>query len=540
MSVGRIGAGKAAVIRMLAAELLGEVAAGTATLSDVAPSVDALAARIAGTGSLHDLPRVEDGSFARKEDVEDLVDAANLSYAYLTAEADTLAVVTQMIAYLANGRIDAAEASVTGAADLIGNLQLYTRLKRGGSNAIVVDLGHVDGDTQYENGRVISAIKSSRNVKPEVLGVRTNGREGDLLELSGSPATGTSLEAYEVIFVDPTGKRADEGSIDDNDASTIYEIEAMAIDPSAKSADYIPLKIRDSVEGGYADVEYDKAPENNELWAEITLIVPGDASMVQIIPALMNSQKIIVDSILVSSDGSKYEEIVRDFAITPETNMYLDESGTNAGTGLFFLPSMTVSYIVLRLKTHDSYNTLFAHVRERNATGYVDPSAYDTSTTKDGFFSPQTTSSSGETRLREVYALTGRRWSIPLRNVLVTKNEYESTSMFETPVYDLASACERVAISAQEEIPDGTSIEYEISPDAGSTWISITPVERFGGKEIIVFGADTTGNPNNSQTSYVSVSEPVTKLKLRATFHSTVTATPAIKSLSIQPMTSGN
>jgi hypothetical protein len=540
VTVGRIGAGKAAVIRMLAAELISKVRNGTATIDDIGPSVDALAKRINNGGTLASLPRVEDGAFVRREDISDMIAAANLSYAYLTAEADTLEIVTKMIAYLANGRIDSAEAAVTTAADLVGNLQTYTKIRRGGANGIVVDLRNVSGNCQFESGVLISQIKSSRSIKPQVVGVRTNGRPGNLIELNGNITLNTPLESYEISFVDPMGDRSRESALDDNDPSTIYEVEAIRINPSVLTASYIETPIRIPVEGGYEDIVVNQPPANNELWAEITIIVPNDSSMLQLIPALINSQKIIVDSILVSSDGTDYKEIVRDFTITPETNAFVDEGGTNAGTGLFFLPSTKVNYIVLRLKTHDAYITKFAHATERNADGYVVPSAYDASTTKAGYFSPQTTSSSGETRLREVVAIPGVRWSIPIRSLMLTKNEYESTSSFETETYRLASPCERVAISAVEDIPDGTSIQYEITHDDGRTWTPITPVERFGGKEIIVFGADTTGNPNSAQTTYVAVTSPVTSLRVRATYHSIVTATPALRNLTIQPMTSGN
>lgn len=534
MSVSSVRGGKAAVLRYLTSEIARLANNGELELADAERWIDELEARLGTTEPLVPLPHVVPGGFVRSEDIDALVHAANASYTYLMGEADTIAAAARMVAYLVNGRMDDAERAIEQAGGYVGNIQLYLKAKRGGADGIVVDLAALNGVT-YTCGQVTSQLKSARRLNATTTNIRTNGRAGNLLELSGNYETDKAIPTWQVNFVDPQNARKKNRNLDDNNDVTIYEVEATEIAAAAKAKDYIPLPIREPVAGGYSDIVYDKAPDNGELWLEIKLQVAGSASMVQVIPALLAGQTLVVDSLMASADGTRYVEVARNFVITPETNLYLDQ-GAVAGTGLFFLPPGTINFLLLRFKTRSSYNTLLAHVKELDSAGkYVEPRVYDISQSKSNYFSTQTVQAGSETRHREVYALPAARWSIPIRSILVTKNEYESTSHFQTETYKLANPCERVAISVDEVVPTGCAINYEISHD-GKTWTAISPIERTGGTEIVVFGADTSNNPNVPQTAFVAVDKPVRELTLRATLVSTGDGTPVIRSITIEPM----
>lgn len=117
------------------------------------------------------------------------------------------------------------------------------------------------------------------------------------------------------------------------------------------------------------------------------------------------------------------------------------------------------------------------------------------------------------------YDLIGYR--IGIREIDAFFNVYQLTSeLISTPFYSPVDLKE-ITLRVSDETPEGTSIEYFISPDDGKNWYRLNPLDKpsiYGDDGFAVpktIGFNLPGNPAN-ETKYVTTNAPVRKIMFKA------------------------
>lgn len=123
------------------------------------------------------------------------------------------------------------------------------------------------------------------------------------------------------------------------------------------------------------DTNWDKGPDGDGYWIAdfinqrlarfvftITLSNPNTLSLIQLIPKTFGATYPIVESILISSDGQRWEEIASNVRLDSHINEAVPAGkagvpeGNYTGTGLFFIPTkVPIQYIKISLKASDFY-----------------------------------------------------------------------------------------------------------------------------------------------------------------------------------------
>lgn len=490
---------------------------------------------------LSELPRVEEDGFVRIEDVEALVEAANINYIALGIELDAMQAVVRSISEVAKLRSASAQEAINISSTAIAALQTYLKTRKSGADSIVVDFAELDGDYSLIDGGVIGKIISSRENSLRVLDVNTNATAGNLLELDENTEGMTSLTGEEIFFKESHRRNTGSaGKIVDKEPGSIFEVEMYSVLEAVKKNNYIPVDYFLSESGQITSIDWD-VDKDKQLWLELELDAKNaNISRLVLEPVLRRSLPFVVERIDVSDDGERWVEIDRDTYMVPDVSTYLDDTRTFRGKGVWTVPLEKIDKIRIRASQSNGYLANIAHVAylKDEDLEWVGGPGFDIDGTKSGFFSPRyITDDNGDVLQRHVFAISAIRKNIAIENVTSFIDEYQSLSMFKTNIFELPVSCSSVSIKADEDIPTGTRIKYELSYNDGTTWEDLHPVNRSeGGVEVLVFSGSDRETEINSSIRNISVNSPVKTLQLRATLHSTKGTSPMIRSLSIVPV----
>jgi len=116
-------------------------------------------------------------------------------------------------------------------------------------------------------------------------------------------------------------------------------------------------------------------------------------------------------------------------------------------------------------------------------------------------------------------------YRIGVREISCYRNVYQTSSEIVSRPFYSPTSIKKVTLQVDASTPDGTSIEYYVSPDKGKTWNRINPLDKpsiYGEDGYAVprtISFNIPGNPGN-ESKYVQTEQPVRQLLFRAVLRS--------------------
>jgi hypothetical protein len=354
------------------------------------------------------------------------------------------------------------------------------------------------------------------------------------------------------LFVDPDDKNSSTGFIVDRLTDTLFEVESYQLKPSdevVQNENLYPgilARILKYDNNSLKPLDWNNGPFGGSLYLDLTL--RGSSSYISAIkikfadrtdPSGMTIPMPSVERVDVSIDGSEW---------TP-TNYRQEAVVLPSGADLVIhVNSTQASYVKIRFRQNISYSTIIgtaAHWLIDKITGEgrwlstnEEPAFIVNVDKKTSWFNPSTgTDLQGNMILRKIFGVSASRYSISIREIVGESYQYKPISVAESKTYRFSEPIDRVMIRATEFIPEGCSVNYDISHDEGATWTSIYPIERSGqGSDSIVFSEGSLSNPNIQSATYVQVSEKPKSMKIRLKVNSQNNVSPSIQKVSIEPV----
>jgi hypothetical protein len=479
-----------------------------------------------------EIPRVAPDGWMRTEDITDIAAAVQTNLTYVATLADLLRAAGYLSQVLIDTRAKAADAAADTAVGFIEDLGVYLSARKGGGDAIVVAPEDLKGDYSLTGRTIMPRVASASNVTLAMEDVITNGRKGNMLEVSSETQAGVELD--EVKFVDPNDTRRTILNVNDDNDETVLEVEATSI----HDEQWLEMDVYGYTGGKRVQLNWNSAPSDNRLVAEVTAkVVGGKLSSLSVVPDLSITEKVLIESVEYSkNDGMKWYVANGPKGIARGTGAY--DTGT-AGEGVWTIPGGRADRVKIRLVQDTPYRTKLATVEyseHGKKTPLLSGPPYLNTTSKSEFFTPESLTYGSVKLDKRVIARAADRWAISIKEINAHASEYERSCVLTTKTYQLPAECSRVGISSTETVPSGATINYEISHD-GVTWTKISPVERSSGKEIVVFSAGGAADPESDPGAvYVKTVTPVKAISLRITMTCRGTDAPSISKLSIHPI----
>jgi hypothetical protein len=498
-------------------------------------------------GVIIELPRIAEDSFLRKEDLAYLAEALSTNYAVISSELDVAQAVTESVGELVKTRDTALKEACAEAAGAIDTVQAYIAARRKGAGSLNITPEVLTGDFSYWGGAIGAKITGSRKVNFAIESVETNGIESNLLELDESVESGLSLEPSEIIFANNQLEPASsERSLLDKSVATYFEVEQYSIPPFVKDNNYVPMIIEREENGILKPYTWD-VDSRTQLYLEMTFSVDGGKlSQFVINPFLEDAARVSVELIEACDDQGRWHIVDRNKILVPDVSTYIGSGYAFKGMGVWQMPMAQATMVRIRLKQDSPYQTIIAHAGYLQRTGantltgsaWVSGPAYRIGASRASYFTPAPILFSDGRRIeRHIIGIAAHRWTIPIREISGYSNSYAKTSVMTSSDFDLGGMCSATSISATEQIPEGCSILYELSPNQGRDWVELSPVERSSGdNEVLRFSSGGQSNPNRPGVKYLDVDAPVKNLRIRITIKSVDNISPTISSLSINPV----
>ena len=507
-------------------------------------------------GIIVEFPRMEKDAFIRTEDINELVRSANYNYLFYSTEVDIISAIGEMISSLIDGKITAATEACQRAADAIGNLKLYSQYKASNPNSVVISKDMISTKHNIMDEYITANIISSSFCSINVDDVRTNGMLGNNLEFEENVPIGIPLSSSEIRFIDESNDSEKTNSLIDNDRNTLFETELYSIPNDIKKM-IVPIKIEERifisdkiatssddwgtpVGSHYSLVPVEWHIDDGELWTILILKSSNPISIIEIDPKI-NSAYQRIEFVQASTDGTDWYTIGGPTILAPNTSAFNDEEMTYRGKAIYSSHIANARYIKIKLTQDTFYTTIGAHAAFRHPTEtiWIEGNPWNKSIkAKLDFFKEEQVplkNSEFDKSSKFVFAIPLRRWVISLRNISAMYNKYSSSTIVETDKIEFNNFIERMSFSAVEKIPEGTNIKYSVTHDE-ETWIDIEPVERAGGREIIVYSSGGYTNPSLLGVTYVEVDEMPKTIRFRLEIISDGAKTPLFKSLIINPI----
>ena len=503
------------------------------------------------------LPRATADAFLRTEDVAELIGSYNTNTKTMITEIDAINAAIEVIQTLATGSVSELKDAIFIAKDSLQTLIAFHKAASDGSNSIAVVSDDLTGSLCGKGKTITAGVGIATDSILTLSDVVTNGMMGNLLEATSSVPIDVDLKSEQISFVDPTDLSNNKQSLVDGDELTLFEVEAYnnpfagisaiaSVSESVLPQRLVSIQKSTKVNGTYEKIDWSAGVAGNTLYCDIVFVV-GSGSLSELRISLADKTQQdgssiphpIVESVLISQDNTTWTQVSK----TQQKVEFLDTSATL----VVIVNSPNARYVKIRLTQRITYNTSIidaAHwfqPADINTEGYwlsddKSPAyTYGTGDKTDWFSFKWVNNDSS--LVRHIFAMPTTRYSIAVKDVFGVVNDYLLNTSSETKDYTFDTAIDRVAISASEVIPSGTSISYEISHDSGKTYTKIFPIERSGsGVGIVAFAQGGNTNPNMKSVTYVSVPVPPKTIRLRITMVTGTRVTPIIRSLNIKPL----
>jgi hypothetical protein len=543
----------------------------TVITSDTLLGVIDLASSLSSSRPPVSFPRIAKDEFLNSEKLtKDIVEKINSVYRIISAETELLAATTAML----TNTIDCLSAETKKlcqrSVDAIQNLLTLHKILIRSETGIKITPAMIKGDISITGNGITGKVIGGTTVDLSVSSVSTNGLIGNSFELAPETITNTMLSSETISFVDEHQASSLESNLTDKSILSMMQFESYLYNTSGQTPESlfdkssIPKGITTRIvklissqqnKPSFQPVYWTKGTADGHLDATIVLLATGGNTnelTVRFADTTGKSNRNIpfpyIERISTSSDGEKW------ININIEKNMYVSNSDSII---TMILDSTVARYIKIDLRQDSFYETKAINcghwmnkpplnppsIPGKTITGYWMPSdscpEYKLGlVNRESFFAQKSLSSSSGTIIqRYIEAIDLKRLAIAIRDISANSNTYQNSSMFSTPKLSFQEKIERIIFHADELIPSGTSVLYEISHDNEKTWTEIFPLYRSSeGPSVLVFSSGGTVNPNIISTKYVECPEKPKELFLRGTIKSKPGLTPVIKSITIEPI----
>ena len=119
-----------------------------------------------------------------------------------------------------------------------------------------------------------------------------------------------------------------------------------------------------------------------------------------------------------------------------------------------------------------------------------------------------------------IEAYSGWRYAIALRDITFESVGYVTTGILVTQDTAVPVDIKQISLSVDEYVPVGANIEYEVSLDAGHTWLPLAPQSHFASsspRSYLVNPSSGSGVGILTTPNYDPVNAPAKSVRLRAT-----------------------
>jgi hypothetical protein len=240
-------------------------------------------------------------------------------------------------------------------------------------------------------------------------------------------------------------------------------------------------------------------------WLNLDLTVkPKDTSPINmiVIDPILTSPFTIVSVQLDTGDGILHTLDPQNLVVTPEISehRYADK----AGQAVYVFDDTTVEQVKIKIlqKSSESCQVLHRY--------YVDPSGNridgpDPSMNKPTAMDIAAKSSTWE---RKLEYLAAERFSIGIKDIALYNCTYTQEGFAVSEPVKFSKDIDRIAVETEEVIPSGTSIQYSVSVDSGSTWIDLAPIGTSTRNQVVAINDRRPDTYRDPSTVYASVSNP--------------------------------
>ena len=375
-----------------------------------------------------------------------------------------------------------------------------------------------------------------------------NGFAGDLHRGLLQTVEGTN-EKTVTFYYTITGKHDSLAALADNNPLTWFEWESIILTPAAQkttrgwNTEYV-------VEGGTQS--WAEGPEGGALFVDLLGEYEEAISInnISLLPFIRNcsrdntkiSQKQVpkLEMIDISSDGTNWTSLNPDtLYLTSSSNLTEVLPGTEVQYKehpTWSFESQLVKYIRIRLSVAQPQSNVdighFFYVDLDTEERIVGPNPSLDNPTELDSDAVDTVNK----RMRRLELLDGKRWSIGVKDISTGRLEYVENGQATSADFSSQREIDRLTLTVEDEMPEGTSLSYHISADGGKVWSEILPVnkERVGEYDpptVLVFNNHYPAELRDSAyTEYVETVGAADTLKFRVGLATGLNNTDVMKS----------
>jgi len=356
--------------------------------------------------------------------------------------------------------IDDLEYRVLGLVDTVKSLYFFTRPAKAGMHIVNADftLGmgvfSKESTVSRQTGAGVSLPIAEKIAEPSEPVCTGNGIAGNwFLDNAGKPMS-LSIETYKTE------------SLGDCNPSTVFEWEAFRIKPQV---------IEDTLGYGFgfADSEWKWATTDRsdiDLTATVTYSRPISTNYIVVTPAA-DFIEFTINKIVLQLNGVQVREVLpKGVIVNPQLLMHGESGYTNEGN--FVFPATLCDEVIIEFRSDAYRPCMIRHVIKKDEDGNIIAGDSPPLGEPERYIKEQ----HGRDPSVAVKVSSADRFYIGLKDISVQQLTFSSQGYATSEEVTFDKSIDRLAVIMDADVPDGTSVKFQMTFNGGKSWYTINPV----------------------------------------------------------------